>query len=222
MKNWWLVIMDRDEGGCCCCDQLGATHTYRESEKAHSPDAGHASGLRAQFASLQLTGNDLPLGLQLPGQTFKLQLLERWDRGGNVVYLLTATLVVIASGFFPRRRSLKGRLGVTGGLCDGKTGALLCQFPTLAQQTVMQKDLQHLFVTLRKTEVQLGVVNKSWRIWLSDKQSNRLDSFCHSRDSEDASGARWGKNSEKRIWHFKICGINLIKHQIIKYKCERR
>lgn len=42
----------------------------------HIPDASHASSLRAKFASLQLSGNNLSFGFQLPGQAFKLQLLE--------------------------------------------------------------------------------------------------------------------------------------------------
>ena len=52
----------------------------------HTPDASHASSLRAKLASLQLTGNNLSFGFQLPGQTFKLQLLERErERGGGCI-----------------------------------------------------------------------------------------------------------------------------------------
>lgn len=91
MIFWWRVTLDRDEVA-----SLEPLVRHRESAQAHSPDAGHASSLRAQFASLQLTGDDLPLGLQLPGQTFKLQLLEGRDRGGNVVQLLSATLGVVS------------------------------------------------------------------------------------------------------------------------------
>lgn len=70
----------------------------------HTPDTSHASGLRAKLASLQLTGNNLSFSFQLPGQTFKLQLLERWERetereSENVskqsIYLFTATFTVI-------------------------------------------------------------------------------------------------------------------------------
>lgn len=53
-----------------------AVHTHaRTNTNTHIPDAGHASGLRTELASLQLTGNNLSFRLQLPGQTFKLQLL---------------------------------------------------------------------------------------------------------------------------------------------------
>lgn len=50
----------------------------KEDTHTHTPDAGHASGLRAQLASLQLTGNNLSFSFQLPGQTFKLQLLQTY------------------------------------------------------------------------------------------------------------------------------------------------
>lgn len=63
-----------------------------EITHTHTPDAGHASSLRAKLASLQLTGNNLSFSFQLPGQTFKLQLLQR--EGENVsqhvsIYLLS-------------------------------------------------------------------------------------------------------------------------------------
>lgn len=60
--------------------QTGSRHT-----RTHTPDARHASSLRAKLASLQLTGNNLSFGFQFPGQTFKLQLLERERerRGGG-------------------------------------------------------------------------------------------------------------------------------------------
>lgn len=60
------------------------------STRTHTPDASHASSFRAELASLQLTGNNLSFGFQLPGQTFKLQLLEtervtdrKAERGGR-------------------------------------------------------------------------------------------------------------------------------------------
>lgn len=79
----------------CTEENLRQTNTCTQPQM-HTPDTSHASGLRAKLASLQLTGNDLSFGFQLPGQTFELQLLERRDRG-NVVYLLTITFVVTLS-----------------------------------------------------------------------------------------------------------------------------
>ena len=76
------------------------THTYTYTH-VHTPDASHASSLRAKLASLQLTGNNLSFGFQLPGQTFKLQLLERErERGEGVVskqsvYLFTVSFTVV-------------------------------------------------------------------------------------------------------------------------------
>lgn len=173
--------------------------------KAHSPDAGHAAGLRAEFASLQLTGNDLSLGLQLPGQTFKLQLLERWDRGRNVVYLLTATFAVISSVISPPHFSLKS---ATGGLCDGKTGEMLFQFPTLVQNSESWRVVRprcwricDICCPTTQNRSTAGCREQSWRIGLSDKQSNRLDSvhlFVTVAETvwvicEVASSTRWRK-----------------------------
>lgn len=63
--NWHTGrVYRRGSDGC-------ETHKH-----THTPDASHASSLRAKLASLQLTGNNLSFGFQLPGQTFELQLLE--------------------------------------------------------------------------------------------------------------------------------------------------
>lgn len=62
--------------------------------RVHTPDARHASGLRAKLASLQLTGNNLPLGFQLPGETFKLQLLHLKDSDGERVKIVLFTLAL--------------------------------------------------------------------------------------------------------------------------------
>lgn len=64
----------------------------------HTPDAGHASGLRTKLASLQLTGNNLSFCLQLPGQTFKLQLLGM-HKNTTVTFIITLVSFTDATYF---------------------------------------------------------------------------------------------------------------------------
>lgn len=99
-------IKEPDSNATCCkashlqdrswqarekCTKKGSDRCWNNTH-THTPDAGHASSLRAKLASLQLTGNNLSFSFQLPGQTFKLQLLQR--EGENVsqhvsIYLLS-------------------------------------------------------------------------------------------------------------------------------------
>lgn len=199
--------------------------------KAHSPDAGHASGLRAEFASLQLTGNDLSLGLQLPGQTFKLQLLQRGDRGGNVVYLLTATLVVISSVIPPPPLHISLKKGGSVWLLVSRSASFPHWFKTLSLDMLFNRDAEGSatsVVPLHKTQVPLGVVNKADG---SDCQTNKLTALTQCTClSQSLRQFGWyvklplPPDEEKffccnptRSWHSKIRGINLTRHQIIEH-----